>query len=209
MATLTSEQIAQLAVNNGFSAQDITNLITCVAIAKAESSGRTDAVNNNTNGTADRGVWQINDVHNEKLPGQDRFDPNVNAQLMMMISSGGKNWQPWSTYNNGAYNRFTSEVSNAVMGKTFTPNGPIPLAAGTGSAEQFMGRVGEDVSSITNLFKTLTSRNFWIRFCYVVLGGLLATLGIVALMVATGAAGKVMSVIPSKKLASTAIKAVA
>lgn len=209
MATLTSEQIAQVAVNAGFPAQDLTNLITCVAIAKAESSGRTDNVNSaNTNGTIDRGLWQINSVHDEKLPGQDRFDPNVNAQLMMMISSGGKNWQPWSTYNNGAYNSHTSEVSNAIMGKTFTPNTPVPLAAGTGSAETLLG-TDTDTSSILSLFKALTSRNFWIRFLEVLVGGLVAILGIVALMVATGAAGKVMSIIPSKKLATTAIKAVA
>lgn len=213
MATLNSQQIAQVAVNAGFPAQDTHNLIICVSIAKAESGGRTDAVNvANSNGTRDDGLWQINTVHNDKLPGADRHDPNVSAQLMMMISSGGKNWQPWSTYNNGAYNKHVNEVSNAIMGKTFTPNTPVPLAAGTGSAEQFfnpLDAAGESVESITTLFKTLTSRNFWIRFCYVVLGGTLTLLGIVSLMVSTGAAGKVANIIPSKKLATTAIKAVA
>src|SRR5690606_33175689 len=110
VATLTIPQIAQLAVNVGV--PNGAPLYTAVAIALAESSGRTDAVNTaNDNGTTDRGLWQINSVHDDKMPGADRFDPEVNARLMGEISAQGTNWYPWSTYNNGSYLEHLARVT--------------------------------------------------------------------------------------------------
>lgn len=89
--------------------------VIAVAIALAESGGNPKAVNDkNTNGTIDKGLWQINTVHDGKLPGQDRFDPAVNTKLMMMISSNGTNWQPWSTFNNGAYLQYMDRARAAA-----------------------------------------------------------------------------------------------
>lgn len=45
-------------------------------IAKGESNGNPGATNRNTNGTIDRGLWQINSVHGF---GGDPFDPMTNA----------------------------------------------------------------------------------------------------------------------------------
>ena len=174
---LDSKAIAQLAVNHGFAANDKQNLVICVAIAQAESGGNTKAVNAaNTNGTTDKGLWQINTVHDGKLPGQDRFNPDVNAELMMQISSGGTNWQPWSTYNNGAYAKYTAEVASALGATDFKPNGDIS----TGLGDLIPG--SSSVTSVVKFFEALTDINVWIRVGKILLGAALAAFGIIMLL---------------------------
>lgn len=72
------------------------------AIAMAESGGVINASNHNSNGSTDRGLWQINSVHGS----QSTFDEMGNARAAVAISSNGSNWTPWVTYNTGAYKRF-------------------------------------------------------------------------------------------------------
>lgn len=179
MAILTDDQIAQVAVDNGFPTTDKNNLAVCVAIAKAESSGQTDATNSNSNGTSDKGLWQINDVHNDKLAGQDRFDQNVNAKLMMMISNSGTNWQPWSTYNNGAYQRYLGEAMTAVAGKDFVPgsNNIAGGAAGSGNTQTVSS--SNPVSGIENFFSGLSDPNTLIRIAQMYGGMMIILVGIV------------------------------
>lgn len=71
-----------------------------VRVARCESNLHPDAVNrNNPNGTIDRGVFQINSVHNSRLAklGLDPFDPIDNIQFARMLydESG---WLPWVCY---------------------------------------------------------------------------------------------------------------
>jgi hypothetical protein len=98
-----------------------TPLVTSVAIAKAESGWRTGIVSpRNSNGTYDRGMWQINDVHrldHAKLV----KDVDYNARAMRSISKGGKSWSPWSTFKNGAYRQYMDEARRAVNGTRDDP----------------------------------------------------------------------------------------
>lgn len=180
MAILTDDQIAQVAVNNGFPTTDSNNFAVCIAIAKAESSGRTDAVNHNTDGSTDKGLWQINSVHDDMMSGQDRFDPNVNARLMMLISNNGSNWQPWSTYTNGAYQNFIPEALSAIGGKQYKPdpNHTLGGASGSGNTETVGTDTANPVQGIENFFKILSSPDTWIRFAQVWGGAILIGLGI-------------------------------
>lgn len=73
------------------------------AIAMAESGGNTTATNNDSNGTVDRGLWQINSVHGDT---QSTYDVMGNARAAVAISNQGQNWSPWVTYNNGRYQAF-------------------------------------------------------------------------------------------------------
>jgi Lysozyme like domain/LysM domain len=66
------------------------------SVAMAESGGNPDAVSP----TADYGLWQINEPAH---PGQATLDPAGNARAAVAISSGGTNWEPWVTYQTGAY----------------------------------------------------------------------------------------------------------
>jgi len=65
----------------------------------AESSGRQYASLYNTNGTTDRGYFQINSVHGSL----STFDALGNAKAAVIISNNGTDWSPWVTYNRGLY----------------------------------------------------------------------------------------------------------
>jgi hypothetical protein len=72
------------------------------AIAMAESGGDPNATDNDSNGTIDRGLWQINSVHGA----QSTYNPLQNARAAIAISSNGTNWEPWVTYQKGLYEQF-------------------------------------------------------------------------------------------------------
>lgn len=89
VTTLTRQEIEELWVRAGGNPQ---NASTASAIAMAESGGNPDSKNDsNSNGTTDRGLWQINSVHG----GLSTFDPLANARAAVSISSNGANWRPW------------------------------------------------------------------------------------------------------------------
>jgi Lysozyme like domain len=72
---------------------------TAAEVAMAESGGRQYASLDNTNGTTDRGYWQINSVHGSL----SAYGARANARAAVLISNNGRNWTPWVTYNTGAY----------------------------------------------------------------------------------------------------------
>jgi hypothetical protein len=88
------------------------------AIALAESGGSADAKNVNTDGSIDRGLWQINSVHG----GQSTFDPIANVKAAINISNNGKSWSPWVTYTTGAFKKFLSPTTAANASGTPTAN---------------------------------------------------------------------------------------
>jgi Lysozyme like domain len=89
------------------------------SIALAESAGNPNAENHNTDGSTDRGLWQINTVHGS----QSTFDILANAQAAVAISNNGTNFSPWVTYKTGAYKSFLGASA-----------GPTALPAGTSSS---------------------------------------------------------------------------
>lgn len=73
------------------------------AIAMAESGGNSTATNQDSNGTVDRGLWQINSVHGDA---QSTYDVMGNARAAVAISNRGTNWTPWTVFNTGIYSRY-------------------------------------------------------------------------------------------------------
>lgn len=69
------------------------NAAMAAAIAMAESGGDATATNNNTNGTQDRGLWQVN----SSWGSLSTFDPMSNARAAVQISKNGTTWRPWCT----------------------------------------------------------------------------------------------------------------
>jgi hypothetical protein len=67
-------------------------------IAMAESSGQQYSTDNDSDGSTDRGYWQINSTN----PGSS-YDPMTNAREAVSLSGDGANWGPWVTYQTGAY----------------------------------------------------------------------------------------------------------
>lgn len=108
MARLTNPQLQQLWINNG---GNPTKAPMAAAISQAESGGDTTATNHNTNGTIDRGAWQINSVHGAL----STYDENANAKAAISISGNGTNWGPWTTFTTGAFKQFLSGAATATV----------------------------------------------------------------------------------------------
>lgn len=78
-----------------------------VAVAKAESGLRTNALGHNSNGTSDAGCFQINSIHCKRLIAcADRYDAEKNAKVALQLSYNGTNWKAWSTFKNNSYRKF-------------------------------------------------------------------------------------------------------
>jgi hypothetical protein len=104
-------QLAQTARQAGFSGN---GWVISVAVSLAESQGWTRAVLINADCSHDRGLWQISNEWQPEVSDGQAFDPAGCAQAAFTISSGGSNWQPWTTYLNGAYQQFMSRAQAAV-----------------------------------------------------------------------------------------------
>lgn len=78
-----------------------------IAIAKAESGMRVDAMNINTNNTIDLGLFQINSVHYKKqgcsLQEIVTVEGNIKCAKQIYDASG---WNAWVAYNKGVYLKF-------------------------------------------------------------------------------------------------------
>jgi TP901 family phage tail tape measure protein len=105
---MTGPQVAALALRAGF--KGLERIRTALAVAWAESGLNPNARNFNSNGTIDRGLWQINSIHGAL----STFNPLGNAKAAYSISGGGRNWTPWVAYNNGSYRNFLDDARRAL-----------------------------------------------------------------------------------------------
>lgn len=120
MATLPDDQLARLALK--YWKQDGAAAL-AVAVALAESGGRTDALGD-TGITGAKwgpsvGLWQIRSLNADKGTGRTRDeianrDPDTNARHAFEISGGGSNWKPWSAYTSGAHKAYFKRAAAAV-----------------------------------------------------------------------------------------------
>ena len=115
MAIWTYQQIYDAAVGVGFTparAQTIS------AIALAESGGNTGAVSSpNTNGTVDYGLVQINSIHfGNGITQAQALSPFSSLNYALKLSNGGTNFQPWTTFNTGAYEKYLQGASPSPAG---------------------------------------------------------------------------------------------
>lgn len=100
MAKLNATQLEALWIQAG---GDPAKAVIAASMALAESGGAygddPSALHTNTDGSIDRGPWQINSVHGT----QSTTDPLANARAAVAISGNGANWKPWSTaWSDGA-----------------------------------------------------------------------------------------------------------
>lgn len=165
------------------------------AVALAESSGNPNAINDkNSDGSIDRGLWQINSVHGA----QSTTDIMANARAAVAISNHGTNWNPWTTFKDGKYKKFLnlsddktagganqSDFADSVDGVGNTIGGVV-----TDSASAF--------ASIGKFLASLVNPQTWLHVLEVVGGVILLVMG---LRVLTG-----NSAVPPM---SSAVKAVA
>lgn len=81
---------------------------TALAIMRAESHYRHDAININKNGTADLGCWQINTVHLAQIDttNENLLNCHDNTQVAYRIYKQQKGFSAWVTYNTGDYKKY-------------------------------------------------------------------------------------------------------
>lgn len=131
------------------------------AIAMAESAGDTNAVHTNSNGTVDRGLWQINSIHGAL----STTDPLANARAAVSISSNGSSWRPWCTaWSNGdcsgTYLGQGSPYQQYLMGDTPpSVGGTTPVSNGTTQTVSLSDPFGFRAG--INDFLTTTGMWFW------------------------------------------------
>lgn len=159
---LADSAIAGYAQAAGLSGQ---NVAIAVAIAIAESGGNPNA-HNAVPPDDSYGLWQINMLGS--LGPQRRsalgissntqlYDPSINARAMAMISSGGSNWKPWTTYTRGTYQLFMSRGQAAAGNPSAAPGGAAGLPGATPVG------LGVSLTSVNKAIDYLTDPATYIR----------------------------------------------
>lgn len=130
MATLTPAQVAALVKAAGFPE---SVHVTMVAICRAESGYRVEAIGGpNRNGTYDRGLFQINDVH--KLDkARLTSDATYNTEQAKRIYDG-QGLKAWSTYSSGAYQKYTDEARQGVAQAASATGSPVLPGSSSGTS---------------------------------------------------------------------------
>jgi hypothetical protein len=172
--TLTPKQIAVWAQQAGFTGKDLE---TAVAVALAESGGRIDATNHNSNGSTDYGVWQINSIHADEFTKHPQWWSVENADMAHDIWAGaGNSWKPWTTYTSGAYNMYLAQASSAASGIDtggFAGGGPdqtkdVTTIAGLDAISQTFSGIATALAAVAKWIGTPSN---WERVGLVFIGG--------------------------------------
>lgn len=114
MAIVSDADLLRFARAAGFSSGEA---VTAAAIAIAESGRNTRAVNRNTNGSVDRGLWQINSVHG--YPADKLFDPAFNARAAREVFEK-QGWDAWVAYKNGLHEPHVKRLFKIGFGEGIT-----------------------------------------------------------------------------------------
>jgi len=97
---LSDSALIKVLTKAGFT--DPEALRTAYAIVYRESGSRPFAYLKNSNGSFDRGLFQINDINHKNLGISnpiDLYDAEYNAKKAYKLSQGGKIWWPWAIPN--------------------------------------------------------------------------------------------------------------
>ena len=108
---ITDAQVAGYALAAGLSGTGNAIIISvAICIAECGGSPRTDAIGP----LGEIGLWQIYPKAHPNYNKTKLLDPSYNAMAMFQVSSGGTNWHPWTTFENGSYQQYMSRAKTAV-----------------------------------------------------------------------------------------------
>lgn len=97
---LTDKQLVKVLIETGW--KETSALRSAFAIVKRESGGAPAAYLKNTNGSIDRGLFQINSVNLSYLGVSDPlklYDPVYNSKMAFKLSRQGTNLSAWAVPN--------------------------------------------------------------------------------------------------------------
>lgn len=92
---LSVAELLALAAYAGFKPGQQQANVTAVALA--ESGGDPNATNVNTDGSRDRGLYQINDKYHPEVSDTCAYDPVCSAKAAYSISNRGTSFSPWNS----------------------------------------------------------------------------------------------------------------
>lgn len=177
MAFLSYAQLRAYAAAAGAADPD-----TAAAIALAETSGTGNTNAHNVIPPDNSyGPWQINMLgslgpdRRKKLgitSNTQLFDPGTNARAMVMISNGGTNWKPWSTYTSGKYKTYLK--STATTGTTAVDTNAVNTNVITDTASSAKDAVGVLVDTAN----WVVNPSNWLRVLYVIAGAAVVLVGL-------------------------------
>lgn len=99
---LLPRELAKLCYNAGWI--DADKLLIAVSVAIAEGNGYTRATHVNSDGSVDRGIWQINSKAHPTMSEADCFDPvKATAYARKLYEGRNNTFTAWAAYTNGAY----------------------------------------------------------------------------------------------------------
>ena len=182
MTTISDAQIAAYAKQAGWTGDDV---ITAVAVALAESSGRTDVVNF----LGCVGLWQVyQSVHKKAHPLWTTAwlkNPANNAQAAHTIwREAGNSWRPWTTHTSGSYKRFLGRA-RAAAGSS----GAAATIPGGGALDGPV-RAATDVWALSikaqMLLIKLRDPLFWRSLTFIIVGVILIIMALVAMSASPG-----------------------
>lgn len=125
MSTLSIDEAATYAMAAGFKLDGLVKIL-CIAIAESALNPAATNTNNNTPPSTDRGILQINSYWHSEVSDACAFDPACAFKEGYRISSQGTNFNSWSTYVNGAWSRFESQVRTVLDATPTTPQPQPP-----------------------------------------------------------------------------------
>lgn len=118
------------------------------AIALAESGGNPNATHTNSDGSIDRGLWQVNSVHGA----QSSTDVATNTKAAVAISAHGTNWNPWTTFKNGDYKNFLGKDDSYTIGTTSASGAVVDAAtSGVDAATDAVKAVGSTLQLVFSI----------------------------------------------------------
>src|SRR5919198_1928043 len=127
MATLTAAQVAALVAKVGFPAEV---RVTMVAIARAESGNRVEALNPSSASGLFQILWKVHRQYDQrKLLSDPEY--NTRAALDIYHSQGLRAWTTWTS---GAYQRFIPEARQGVAQASSVAGSPVLPDASNGAA---------------------------------------------------------------------------
>ena len=151
------------------------------AVALAESRGKMDAINKNTDGSTDCGPWQVNSVHGYDC-NRLRSDPayTVAAAHAVWQKQG---WPAWVTYKTGAYKLYlgrdaelTADDPSILERIGIAALGPV--AGSIVSGDNPVTAVVDATDKAAGVILSLTNPSTWLRIGKGWMGGVLIIVGV-------------------------------
>lgn len=167
-AILTDQQLMAQVKAAGFTGNDAA---IAFAVAKAESGGNSTIVSTpNTDGSVDRGLFQIN---SKAWPGFTGWnDPAQNSSFAHDVVLKEQGWHAWTAYNNGSYLQYLNQGLNLIG----TPAGNTAVVSANPGATSTSISGGS-----TNLFSGVLNKSLWLRVGIGIIGITALIWGLVAL----------------------------